>query len=141
RLLKAKKLVAENEERLRDLGQFTRGSRINRESYPKKYFAYYPRRDIKTSVYTLLYLLRVLEEKGAFYLLLRKEKEGKPQRFDIESLPRRPRTTSYLRGVEKIIKRPYIGIDRDPRLEGSLILLSRTFINKFNVILRPSVNK
>ncbi|KAJ6163531.1 hypothetical protein N7497_003510 [Penicillium chrysogenum] len=37
--------------------------------------------------------------------------------------------------TEKIVKRPYIGIDRDLRLEGSPILLLRTFINKFDVIL------
>ncbi|KAJ6183808.1 hypothetical protein N7519_005109, partial [Penicillium mononematosum] len=41
----------------------------------------------------------------------------------------------------RIVKRAYIGIDRDLRLEGSPILLSRTFINKFDVILYPSVNK
>ncbi|CAP79987.1 Pc12g03600 [Penicillium rubens Wisconsin 54-1255] len=39
------------------------------------------------------------------------------------------------------IKRPYIGIDRDSRLEGSPVLLLKTFINKFDVILRPvSIN-
>ncbi|OQE16552.1 hypothetical protein PENFLA_c027G03970 [Penicillium flavigenum] len=45
------------------------------------------------------------------------------------------------RGIEKTAKRACIGIDRDSRLEGSPILLSRTFINEFDVILRPSVDK
>jgi hypothetical protein len=39
------------------------------------------------------------------------------------------------------VKRPCVGIDRDSRLEGSPVLLSRTFINEFDVILRPSVDK
>lgn len=45
------------------------------------------------------------------------------------------------RGIEKVMKRPCIGVDRDLRLGGSPVLLSRIFINEFDIILRPSVDK
>ena len=38
------------------------------------------------------------------------------------------------------MKRPYVGIERDLYLEGSPVLLSRTFINEFDIILRPSID-
>ena len=49
-------------------------------------------------------------------------------------------TINDSRGTRKTIKRPCIGIDRDPRTEGSPVLLSRTFLNEFDITLHPRVN-
>lgn len=48
-----------------------------------------------------------------------------------------PLTICDSRGTEKVLNRPYVAVDRDPRLEGSPVLLSNTTLVGQKIVLVP----
>ena len=49
-----------------------------------------------------------------------------------------PFRISDSRGTTRSCRRPCVAIDRDPRPEGSPLLLSRTFLNDYRITLEPA---